>query len=447
MITRRTFLPILGSGAASLFAAPTRPNIVFVYCDDLGYGDLGCYGHPTIRTPNIDSLARDGVRFTQFYSASPVCSPSRAALMTGRYPIRSGVTRVLFPQSQGGLPDSERTVAQVLKTAGYRTAAVGKWHLGHLPQYLPTRRGFDSYFGIPYSNDMTPVPGPGAPGAARYPALPLIRDEKIIENEPDQTRLTERYTDEAIKFIRASRGNPFFLYYPQTFPHVPLYAGAKFKGKSTRGLYGDVVEEIDWSVGEILKTLKTTGLEKNTLVIFSSDNGPWLIKQDLGGSAGLLREGKGTTWDGGQRIPFLARWPGQIPAGRVSQARASTMDMLPTLAEVAGASAPTDRVLDGVSITAALRGTDESGDRPFFYWDVDQLRAVRQGEWKLHISTKNVVDEPRETKKLDTPLLYNLTVDPSEKIDVAAKNPDVVKQLLAAIDKHKASIEPVQQQT
>ncbi|MGB9625015.1 MAG: sulfatase family protein, partial [Phycisphaerae bacterium] len=267
-------------------AAERPPNLVILFADDLGYGDLCCYGHPSIRTPNLDRMASEGLRFTDFYSAAPVCTPSRAALLTGRLPIRSGMVgttrHVLFPDSKGGLPASEITIAEALKTKGYATACVGKWHLGHLPQYLPTRNGFDSYYGIPYSNDMKPSP--------------ILRNEEVIEEPAVQETLTPRYTDEAIKFIRREKDKPFFLYLAYNFPHVPLHVSDRFKDKSLRGLYGDVVEEIDWSVGEVLRTLRELGLAEKTLVVFSSDNGPWLIKNQHGGSAGLLRDGKGSTW-------------------------------------------------------------------------------------------------------------------------------------------------------
>jgi arylsulfatase A-like enzyme len=323
-----------------LHAARRPQNFVLIYADDLGYGDLGCYGHPSIRTPNLDRMAAEGVKFTQWYAAAPLCTPSRAALQTGRYAVRSGLTRVLFPDSTGGIPAQETTLAEVLKDAGYRTAAIGKWHLGHLPQYLPTRHGFDSYFGIPYSNDMRPLDGPGAPGAAKYPPLPLMRDEKVIETEPDQALLTPRYTEEAVRRIRAFRGQPFFLYYARTFPHVPLYASPRFRGRSARGVYGGVVEGIDWSVGEILRTLAKTGQERNTLVVFTSDNGPWLQRGVYAGSAGLLREGKATTWEGGVRVPFLARQPGRVQPGRSSAQVGSMLDLLPTFAAMAGARLP-----------------------------------------------------------------------------------------------------------
>ena len=441
MTNRRRFTHAL-TGAAlaapSLFAAPTRkPNIIMIYADDLGYGDLGCYGHPTIRTPNLDRMAAEGLRFTQFYSAAPVCTPSRAALMTGRLPVRSGLTRVLFPYSDGGMPDGEVTVAESLKAAGYRSACIGKWHLGWQTKYLPTRHGFDSYFGLPYSNDMTPTAGPGAPASATSPPLPLFRNEEVIEREPDQSKLTERYTAEALSFLKQQSSKPFFLYYPQTFPHVPLYAGARFKGKSARGLYGDVVEEIDWSVGEILKTVKAMGQDNNTLVVFSSDNGPWLIKKEYAGSAGLLREGKATTWDGGMRVPCIARWMGRIPAGRTTTAVGTTMDMFPTFAHYAGAAIPQDREIDGHDLSAVLEGRSEGEERTLFYWSDVELRAVRKGPWKLHVRTNNQVDLPTGVQDVNPPLLFNLASDPSEKYNVAAAQPEIVKELLSLLETHK----------
>ena len=282
-----------------------RPNFIIIFADDLGYGDLGCYGHPTIHTPNLDRMAGQGMRFTQFYSAASVCTPSRAALLTGRLPIRSGMCsdsrRVLFPDSAEGLPQEEVTLAEALKAQGYATACIGKWHLGHHPEYLPTRHGFDTYFGIPYSNDMRPCP--------------LMRNEEVLEEPAEQATLTARYTEEAIGFIKAHRDEPFFLYFPHTFPHVPLFASDRFKGTSKRGLYGDVVEELDWSVGQVLKALEECDLGDRTLVVFTSDNGPWLTQSERGGSAGLLREGKGSTWEGGMREPAIAWWPGRGGSG------------------------------------------------------------------------------------------------------------------------------------
>ncbi|NQT41202.1 MAG: sulfatase, partial [Planctomycetes bacterium] len=324
---------------------PPQPNIVIIFADDLGYGDLGCFGHPTIHTPNLDRMAAEGQRWTQFYAAASVCTPSRAGLITGRLPIRTGMCsdsrRVLFPNSAGGLPAEEVTVAEVLRSAGYRTACVGKWHLGHLPQYLPTSHGFDSYLGIPYSNDMDRVAD--APGGresfwkpkVEYFNVPLIRDKQVVEQPADQTTITRRYTDETIRVIRESKDRPFFVYLAHNLPHVPLFTSDEFVGHSARGLFGDVVEEIDDGVGRILDTLTELKLDRKTLVVFTSDNGPWLIFNEQGGSAGLLREGKGCTFEGGMREPTIFYWPGTIGPGVVKDL-GSTLDLLPTCAKLAG---------------------------------------------------------------------------------------------------------------
>ncbi len=448
---RRSFLRA-SAGALSagfflpaLAAARRRQNFVVIFADDLGYGDLSCYGHPSIRTPNLDRMAAEGMRFTQWYSAAPVCTPSRAALLTGRYPIRSGLTRVLFPDSTGGIPASEVTLAEVLRDAGYQTACIGKWHLGCLPQFLPTRHGFDSYFGIPYSNDMRPHDGPGAPGSPKYPPLPLLRDEKVIETEPDQSQLTPRYTEEAVRRIRAFRGRPFFLYYAHTFPHVPLYASPRFRGVSPRGAYGDAVEEIDWSVGEILRALAETGQDRNTLVLFTSDNGPWLQRGVHAGSAGLLREGKATTWEGGMRVPCILRQPRLVPPGRTSRQVGSMLDLLPTFAAMAGAALPSGVVLDGEDLSPAFRGDAPVRERTFFYWNAEQLCAVRHGPWKLH-RISNTAEWRSATSKHDPPLLFHLEHDPSEKYDVAAAHPDIVQRLLALMAEHEAKVERGQPQ-
>lgn len=457
MQTRRNFASILlgGAAAASMRAqSPQRPNVVLVFADDLGYGDLGVYGHPTIRTPNLDRLAQEGVRFTQFYSAASVCSPSRAALMTGRLPIRSGVNQVLVPWSKGGLPKTEITVAAALQNAGYATGIVGKWHLGHLPEYLPTRRGFDQYFGIPYSNDMSEATAshPRFKEAVKtygaVPGTPLIRNEQVIETEPDQTQLTARYTQEATAFIEKSARarKPFFLYLAHTFPHVPLFASSRFRGKSARGLYGDVVEELDWSLGELRRKLEETGVANNTLILFTSDNGPWLLMKQNGGSAGLLREGKGSTWEGGVREPFIAAWPGRIPAGRVSSSYGSTLDIFPTVLNAAGVPVPTDRDYDGQNLLPVLEGRAEGREALHFYYNGQDLRAVRQGPWKLHLATNDAATSGPVVRH-ERPLLFHLQEDPSEKYEISDSHPDIVKGLLALIEQHKLATKPGVPQT
>ncbi|MBP7935017.1 MAG: sulfatase [Phycisphaerae bacterium] len=417
--------------ASGVLGAERPPNFVIIFADDLGYGDLGCYGHPTIRTPCLDVMAAEGMRFTDFYSAAPVCTPSRTALLTGRLPIRSGMVgaerRVLASNSTGGLPESEITIAQALKAKGYATACVGKWHLGHLPQYLPTKRGFDSFFGLPYSNDMKPTP--------------LIRGEQTLEEPVVLETLTERYTKEAVEFIVAQRDKPFFLYLAHTFPHTPLKANPRFAGKSPRGLYGDVVEEVDWSVGQVLKTLRAQGLAERTLVMFSSDNGPWLIRGLNGGSAGLLRDGKGSTFEGGMREPGIFWWLGQIKPS-VNRSMASTMDVFPTLMELAGVDMPSDREYDGRSLLTVLRG-GEREEAPFFYYDNAMLMAVRKGPWKACLVTRASYGPDRpKINQHDPPLLYHLGHDPSEKLDVAKDHADVVADLLAEVQRHQAGLKP-----
>jgi len=425
-----------------------RPNIVIIFCDDLGYGDLGCYGHPTIRTPELDHMSAEGMRFTQFYAAAPVCTPSRAALVTGRLAIRSGLCsstrRVLFPDSEGGLPAEEVTIAELLRGAGYATACIGKWHLGHLPQYLPTRHGFDSYFGIPYSNDM--LPRPAQKNRPSWPPLPLVRDEMVIESSPDQGLLTERYTDEAIRFIKSctsgEQKRPFFLYLPHTMPHVPLFASERFAGTSPRGLYGDVVETIDHCTGRILQTLRNSGVAENTLVLFTSDNGPWLTQAARGGSAGLLRDGKGSTWEGGVREPCIAWWPGKVPAGMVTQALGSTLDFLPTACKLAGVAPPSNRELDGYDLTPVLLGKDPKGPRDvmFYYRDV-ALFAVRKGPWKAHFKTQIGYGQP-QPEVHDPPLLFHLEHDPSERFNVAPQQPEIVTELVKLAEEHRSGVKP-----
>lgn len=458
MLSRILVALLVVSGLANhlLAAKADSPNIVVIFCDDLGYGDLGCFGHPTIKTPNLDRMAAEGVRLTQFYSASPVCTPSRAALMTGRLPIRSGMCsdkrRVLFPNSGGGIPASEITLAEGLKERGYATACVGKWHLGHLPQFLPTNNGFDSYFGIPYSNDMDRVND--APRGresfwnpkVEYWNVPLMRDLKIAERPADQTTITKRYAEEAVSFIRKNKEQKFFLYLPHSLPHVPLFRSKEFEGKSLRGLYGDVIEEIDWSVGQVLQTLRDLKLDQNTIVWFTSDNGPWLTFRDHGGTAGLLREGKGTTWDGGMREPTVCWWPGTIPAGQVSAELGTTMDIYATSLALAGAKPATDRVVDGYDLTQSLQGNAKSPREVVHYYRGTRLMALRKGPWKAHFATQESYTGNNKLHEHDPPILYNLEVDPSEKWDVAEQHPDVIAEIKAAAKEHQATVVAVPSQ-
>ncbi len=418
MPTRRDFLASAGAAfaASSLFGAPQkRPNIVLILCDDLGFGDLGCYGSK-IRTPNIDRMASEGMRFTNLNSADPVCSPSRAALLTGRYPTRVGVPRVFFPSDKGGLNLDEVTLANVLQAEGYRTLCVGKWHLGRPEPYLPTSRGFEHYFGIPYSNDMNP--------------RPLMEDAKVIEEPANLNTLTARYTEHAVKFIRDSKQSPFFLYMPHTFPHIPLGVSDRFRGKSSEGLYGDVLEELDWSVGQVLEELRNNNLDRDTLVLFSSDNGPWFQ-----GSPGKLRGRKTTTYEGGVREPFIARWPGQIPAGQVCDAVASLMDVFPTVTRLCGGKLPA-KPIDGIDIWPLLSGQVKSIDREvLLYFDNWDLQCAKWMNWKLHIARHNSSTYSatpaggRHNYVLIKPELYNLADDPQESYDVATEHPDIVAEI------------------
>lgn len=422
-LSRRSWLsaaaiPLLSTGAK---AQKRKPNFVMIYCDDLGYGDIGCYGS-SIRTPHIDSLAKDGIRFTDFHSGNPVCSPSRSALLTGRQNTRVGVPRVFFPRDTTGLPTNEITIARHLKNHGYTTGCVGKWHLGHLHPHLPTDHGFDEYFGIPYSNDMTP--------------RVLMDGDKVIEQQTPLETLTPRYTERAVKFIRQHKDEPLFLYFPHTYPHIPLAASPRFRGKSDQGLYGDVVEELDWSVGQVLQALKDNGLAENTLVVFSSDNGPWFQ-----GSPGKNRGRKGTTLEGGMRVPGIARMPGTIAAGRVSGAFASVMDILPTFSAMAGLPLPANP-LDGQDISPILRGaeTDIERKQPFLYFDGWDAQCSRFGKWKLHFARRNdFIYSPGpaggvKTLPLNPPELYNLDLDPDESYDVAPENPQIVEDLMQRTD-------------
>lgn len=403
-----------------------KPNIIILFADDMGYGDLSSFGHPTIKTPNLDRMVAEGMKFTNFYTGSPACTASRYSLLTGRYPIRSGFGWVLNPDSPRGIHPKEITLAEAMKTAGYNTAAFGKWHLGVTKtEYMPLQNGFDEYLGLPYSNDMIPP---------NWKDIPLVDGNDTIEHNPDQTKLTKAYTDRALAFIEKSKNDPFFLYLPYAMPHVPLNPGANFNS-SERGKYGDVVEEIDWSVGEIINKLKALNLDKNTLVFFASDNGPWIIKNEKGGSAGLLRDGKGSTWEGGMRVPGIAWWPGTVEAGTIQTQRASTLDLYTTAFSLIGKTKPTDRPLDGRDITDLLKSKSIDEGKPYFYYGLgNQLFAVRKGPWKLHIKTYSQTGKDYFEGKL--PLLFNLSIDPSEQWDVSDANLDIVADLQTEINEH-----------
>lgn len=435
----------------------TKPNVVLIFADDQGYQDLGVFGSPNIKTPNVDRMAGEGMRFTDFYSAASVCTPSRAALMTGCYPERVGRLGVLFPRDKIGLNPSEMTIAELLKTRGYTTACIGKWHLGHKQKFLPTNHGFDTYFGIPYSNDMGADPAMqlsddirwrGGFNEEKFRQLtpnnrragpPLFRGTRVVEFPVDQNTLTKRYTEEAVRFITTNKDKPFFVYLPHTMPHIPLYATPEFSGKSAAGLYGDTIEEMDWSVGQIMTTLKKLKLDRNTLVIYTSDNGPWNLKGNatdkvqgnknrrIGGSALPLRGYKFQQFEGGMREPTVMWWPGRIPAGSVCREVAGTIDILPTLAAITGATPPKQKI-DGHNILPLLEGRKDarSPHKAYFY----QSKAVRIGEWKL------LESGPRNKPKRQ--LLFNLSSDIGEKNNVAADHPDVVKRLSRALSDFKA---------
>ena len=426
------------------------PNVVIVFADDLGYGDLGVYGHPTIRTPNLDRMAAEGQRWTSFYAQAPVCSPSRAALLTGRIHLRSGMfgreTGVFFPDSHAGLPADEVTIAGALKDLGYATGVVGKWHLEHLPRYRPTRHGFNSWFGIPYSNDMDwHLPD----GLSRREAyfnpdidywhVPLIRNDEELERPAVQTTITRRYTEEAVRFVREHRDGPFFLYVPHSMPHMPLFMSDEFRGRSAAGVYGDVIEELDWSVGQILETVQDAGIDDETLVVFTSDNGPWISYETHAGSAGPLRHGKGTTFEGGMRVPGIFRWPGRIEPG-VTREIGSAMDLFTTVLSIADGTPPTDRPVDGLDLSPVLFGTASGPRQTMAYYRMGELFAFRQGPYKIHFSTQGRYGLPPPREDHEPPLLYNLDEDPGERYDIAAAQPDTVAALVAAAERHRAGM-------
>ncbi len=434
-----------------------RPNFVVIFCDDLGWGDLSCFGHPTIQTPNLDQMAAEGLRLTQFYVAASVCTPSRSALITGRYPARTGMCgnrRVLFPDSVGGLQQSETTIAELLKQAGYATGLVGKWHLGHLPEYLPTEHGFDSYYGIPYSNDMDNIAPPSVKGREVFNTpdwhhfnVPLIEGRggetaKQIERPTDQRTITRRYTDKGVEFIEQNKNEPFFLYLAHSLPHVPLFRSDDFIEHSRAGLYGDVIEEIDFSVGRILQSLRDHGLAEKTCVVFASDNGPWLTFGDHGGSAGPLRNGKGTTFEGGMRVPAIAWMPGTVPSGVVSAELASTLDLLPTFAALSGSQLPADTALDGYDLSDLLQGDGPSPRESMFYYRDYRLMAVRHGRYKAHFITQDsYVHGSSEATVHNPPLLYDLETDLAEKRDIAAEHPEILAEIAALKGDHESHMQ------
>ncbi|WP_026956814.1 sulfatase family protein [Algoriphagus vanfongensis] len=441
------FISLVGA-SNNLNAQSQKPNFIIIFTDDQGYGDLGVYGHPTIKTPHIDQMAMEGQKWTNFYVAANVCTPSRSAIMTGRLPVRTGMysnkRRVLFPDSDGGLPQTENTIARLLKQSGYATAAIGKWHLGHLPQYLPTSHGFDYYFGIPYSNDMDRVNDLTymeyfADSKTENFNVPLMRNEEIIERPADQNTITKRYTEEAVKFINSHKDDPFFLYLAHSLPHVPLFAGEEFLGTSERGLYGDIIEEIDWSVGEILNALKKNGLDENTYVVFTSDNGPWLIFNEQGGSSGSLFGGKGTSYEGGVRVPTVIWGPGNVKPAVITEI-GSTLDLLPTFCGLSGTAVPDDRVYDGFDISSVFVHAKESPRQSMFYYHGDHLFAVRKGDFKLYLYKNNPVGYPEKLEVLERPSLYNLAVDPSERFDLYEKNPEVIESITKLIEEHQANM-------
>ena len=424
------------------FQNNNSPNYIVIFVDDMGYGDLGVYGNPTISTPHLDKMAFEGQKWTQFYSAASVCTPSRAALLTGRLPVRSGMASsknpVLFPNSLSGLPATELTLAEKLKEKNYKTAIVGKWHLGHTKNYLPNNHGFDYYFGIPYSNDMDKINNNNYWSEYENKELssdsynvPLMENFDIIERPVDQTTITSRYVDKTLQLINNYKNDNFFIYLSHNLPHIPLYASKRFLGKSKRGLYGDVIEEIDYGVGLIINELKKLNLDKKTIVVFTSDNGPWLVYKSHSGSAGLLRNGKGTTWEGGVRVPTIF-WGANIKPGIINEI-GSTLDIYTTFLALAKIDTQKNMIVDGYDLSETLLRKKESQRDEMFFYKGDELFAVRLGDFKLHLKTTDWFKEP---KKHNPPLLFNLNIDPSEKFNISSKNPEKVKEILELIKVH-----------
>lgn len=432
------FTPLLLVAVATAADAPKKPNVVVIFIDDLGYADIGPFGATKQKTPNLDRMAAEGMKLTSFYAA-PVCSVSRAQLLTGCYGARISIPGVFFPAGPNGIHAKETTVAEHLKELGYATQIVGKWHLGDQPEFLPTKHGFDHYLGIPYSNDMQRVDK-----ASGKRVVPLVRDEKVEELLTDerQSGIVAKYTAEAVGFIKANKDKPFFLYLPHTAVHTPIHAGEKFRGKSENGRFGDWVEEMDWSVGQVLDTLRELKLDANTLVVFTSDNGPWLSQGKDGGSAKPLRSGKGSTWEGGVRVPTIAWWPGKVAAKSSCDAMAGTIDLLPTIVSVAGGTVPAEPVIDGRDLSGVLFGTaKESGREAHYYFSGYNLQAVRKGPWKLAVMPQNDTDAKTVVEASeDKPRLYNLADDVGETTNVADKHPKVVEELKGLLTKMTAEI-------
>lgn len=450
-------LILVAALATSGICAEARPpNVIIIYTDDQGYADVGVFGAQGYETPNLDRLAKEGSRFTNFHVAQPVCSASRAALLTGCYPNRIGIHGALGPGANHGLNTNEMTLADLLKQRGYATGMAGKWHLGRPAALLPIHHGFDEYLGLPYSHDMWPRHPEATPGT--YPPLPLIEGDHIAKSDlqpEDLAHLTTLYTERAVKFIERNQDHPFFFYLAHSLPHVPLYVSDKFKGKSKRGLYGDVIMEIDWSVGQVMETLKKFNLETNTLVIFASDNGPWLSYGDHAGSAGLFREGKGTSWEGGTRVPCIMRWPGKIPAARTSDAMLMTIDLLPTIAGFTGAKLSTNKI-DGLDVAPLITGVNGATNPHAgyaFYYEVNQLQAVTtsDGRWKLLFphtyrtlggrpGGTNGIPAKYEQRKMPGPELFDLQNDPGETKNVAAAQPEILTRLTAFAEKTRVDL-------
>jgi arylsulfatase A-like enzyme len=456
------FVPSVAAAAESEASDAKRPpNVVIIFIDDLGYADIGPFGATAYKTPNLDRMAKEGRIFTDFHAATAVCSASRAALMTGCYPERVSILGALGPLANEGINSKETTLAEVCKSRGYATAVFGKWHLGHRKKFLPLQHGFDEYYGLPYSNDMWPHHPEWADSKqkanrkAGYPELPMIEGNKIVDDlvdANDQTQLTKSYTEHAVDFINRNSSKPFFLYVPHSMVHVPLYVSDAFKGKSGAGLFGDAVVEVDWSVGQILDAIKRNGIDDNTLVIFTADNGPWLNYGNHAGSAGPLREGKGTMWEGGYREPCVMRWPGKIPADTKCDEFAVTIDLLPTIAELIDAQVPSDRVIDGKDIWPLMVGEDgaQSPHEAFWCYYGGELRAVRDRQWKLVFPHKyRSLDgnpagsdgRPKPYKELQAEkALYDLKNDIGETTDVSAEHPEIVARLEQEAEKARAAL-------